>query len=174
MRKREISASKLNSNDPIRYDDREGMTFHCQVRAIAQGGSVTGDGKKLTVTKADAVTLLISAATSFNGPDKSPSRDGLNPATISSKYLEAAAKRPYGELLARHLADYQKLFRRVDLDLGTASEAEALTTEKRLERFVNGQAAPALAVCPRTCKGFGTTRYARRGVLTEPSTSTPR
>ncbi len=77
-----VDPSYIDSNDPIRYNDSEGMTFHCQVRAIAQGGSVTGDGKKLTVEKSDAVTLLLAAATSYNGPDKSPSRDGLDPAAI--------------------------------------------------------------------------------------------
>ncbi|MES2923810.1 MAG: glycoside hydrolase family 95 protein [Verrucomicrobiota bacterium] len=139
-----VDPSYFKTQEPIRYDVTEGMTFQCQVRAISQGGTVTGEGKNLTVAKADAVTLLLSAATSFNGPDKSPGRDGLDPVAIASRHLEAAAKRPYAELLARHVADYQNLYRRVDLDLGTAAEVDALTTPERLDRFVNGQPDPGL------------------------------
>ncbi len=139
-----VDPGYFKTPEPIRYDDVEGMNFQCQVRAIAQGGTVTGGGKELTVGKADSVTLILSAATSFNGSDKSPGRDGLDPAAIASRHLEAAAKRPYAELLARHLGDYQKLFRRVDLDLGTDPEAGALTTPERLERFANGKPDPAL------------------------------
>jgi alpha-L-fucosidase 2 len=141
-----VDPSYFKTPEPIRYDDTEGMTFQCQVRALAQGGRVAGDGKKLVVEKADSVTLLLSAATSFNGPDKSPGREGLDPAAISTRVLDAAAKRPYAELLARHVADYQNLFRRVDLDLGTAPEVDALTIPERLERFVKGQPDPGLTV----------------------------
>lgn len=139
-----VDPSYFKTKEPIRYDDNEGMTFQCQVRAIAQGGKVAGDGKKLIVEKADSVTLLLSAATSFNGPDKSPGREGLDPAAISTKLLDAAAKRPYAELLERHLSDYQSLFRRVDLDLGQAPGATDKTTEERLAAFFEGQPDPGL------------------------------
>jgi alpha-L-fucosidase 2 len=139
-----VDPSYFKTPEPIRYDETEGMTFQCQVRAIAQGGGVTGDGRKLVVENADSVTLLLSAATSFNGPDKSPGREGLDPAALSTLALEAAAKRPYAELLARHIADYQNLFRRVDLDLGHAPGAGDRTTEERLAAFFKGEADPGL------------------------------
>jgi alpha-L-fucosidase 2 len=98
----------------------------------------------LTVNDSDAVTLLLSAGTSFNGADKSPSRDGRDPADVALGPLNAAQKKPYHELLARHIADHQKLFRRVEIDLGETPAASDLPTDQRLARFEKGEADPGL------------------------------
>lgn len=137
-----------NRPEPIRYDDgpaAEGMTFDLRVRALAEGGGVRCDAEGLTVTDADTVMLLIAAGTSFNGYDKSPGREGRNPTIIASAHLASAAKRTWDDLLARHLADYQSLFRRVSLDLGAAAGANELPTDERLKRFAKGQPDPGLS-----------------------------
>jgi alpha-L-fucosidase 2 len=94
------------------------MAFVLYVRAQAEGGVVTCEGQTLTVKKANAVTLLLSAGTSFNGADKPPGREGRDPVSVALPPLKAAEKQNYAALLARHLVDYQKLFRRVEIDLG--------------------------------------------------------
>ena len=132
----------------IKYDEGanpEGMTAELQVRVLNEGGRVMAGGSTLTVEKADAVTLLLSAATSFNGPDKSPGREGRDPGALALAPLAAAEKLPAADLLARHVADYRALFHRVALDLGTAPEAAALTTDARLARFASGQPDPGLS-----------------------------
>ena len=137
-----------NAKEPIRYDagpDAEGMTFDLRVQALCEGGKVSCDGKTLTVAGADAVTLLISAGTSFNGYDKSPARAGRDPAVQALAGLAAGKARAFGELLARHTADYRALFGRVALDLGSAPEAAARPTEERLRRFAQGEADPELS-----------------------------
>jgi alpha-L-fucosidase 2 len=142
-----VDPSYLRSAHPIRYDtgsNPEGMAFDLYVRAFAAGGATVCDGKGLTVTNADAVTLLLSAGTSFNGPDKSPSRNGRDPATVALVLLNTAGKKSYGSLLARHLADYQGLFRRVEIHLGETPGASDLTTDERLARFAKGDADPGL------------------------------
>jgi alpha-L-fucosidase 2 len=134
--------------DPIRYDDGpdpEGMTFDLRVRVLAEGGAVTSGGSSLAVARADAVTLLVSAGTSFNGSDKSPGRAGRDPAAEALRPLLTAQSQTYAGLLARHLADHQQLFRRVALDLGSAPAAEARPTDERLAGFVQGGSDPALA-----------------------------
>ena len=133
-----VDPNYLGSKQPIRYDNgpqAEGMTFNCRVHAIAKRGKVTCDGQTLTVTKADSVTLLISAGTSFNGFDKSPGREGRDPSAIASQHLKSAQTRSYEKLLARHEADYQKLFHRVTLNLGQLPGATDLTTGERLKNF---------------------------------------
>ncbi len=135
--------------DPIRYDsghDAEGMNFASRLEAVASGGTTrtSPDGKSLTVTSADSVTLLLAAATSFNGSDRSPSREGLDPIAISSRALAAAAGYDYADLLARHIADHRALYQRVALDLGTAPEAKRLATDARLLRFAEGSPDPGL------------------------------
>ena len=121
------------------------MTFELRVRVRTEGGTVTSGGSTLTVAKADAVTLLLSAGTSFNGSDVSPGRAGRDPEAEARRPLEAARDLTYPELVARHVADHQELFRRVGLDLGSSPGAADLTTDARLERFAKGEPDPGLA-----------------------------
>ncbi len=130
--------------DPVRYGE-EGMTFEVHLETRIEGGALRAEGSLLQVKDADAVTLLLSAATSFNGYDKSPARDGRNPAALARRPLAAAAERNYADLLARHLADHQALYRRVALDLEGSAVAPALTTEQRLVRLAEGAPDPGLA-----------------------------
>ena len=130
--------------NPVRYEE-EGMTFELHVEARAEGGTVKAEGALLRVENANTVTLLLSAGTSFNGFDKSPAREGRDPAAIARQHLAAARERSSAVLLARHLADHQLLYRRVALDLGAAPAARDLTTVARLVRFVKGEPDPGLA-----------------------------
>ena len=143
-----VAPSYLREAHPIRYDEgaaAEGMTFALQVRVLHDGGTVSAGGSTLTVARANAVTLLISAATSFNGPDVSPARNGRDPSAAAKPRIEAAQQHDYEELLARHIADHRRLFRRVSLELGSNAEAAARPTDERLAHFARGEADPGLA-----------------------------
>ncbi len=143
-----VDPSYLDTPDPVRYDEGpnpEGMTFDLHVRAVAEGGSVECDGKSLSVRGANAVTLLLSAGTSFNGPDKSPGREGRDPVKEALRPLTAARGFSYAELYAHHLADFKRLFGRVEIDLGSNPDAGSLPTGDRLDRFAAGAADPELA-----------------------------
>ena len=86
------------------------------------------------MTAANSVTLLLSIATSYvNYQDASADAAGR-----AAKYLEAAAEKPYENLRADHVADYQRLFRRVTLDLGR-SEAMNRPTDERIKSFADGR-----------------------------------
>jgi alpha-L-fucosidase 2 len=125
---------RFDMPDPIGYDDRDGMRFELHLRAIADTGYTTTDASGLHVAEADAVTLLISAATSYNGYDRAPGRDSVDAAAIATTHLDRAARQPYAALLERHISDHQSLFQRVKLDLG-ASETSELPTDERLRRY---------------------------------------
>jgi alpha-L-fucosidase 2 len=143
-----VDPSYLPAANPIHYDDSpnpEGMTFELRVKVLSEGGRISGGGSSLTVSKANTVTLIISAGTSFNGYDKSPGHNGRDPAIAARGPLDAALKFTYAELLKRHVSDYQSLFGRVSLDLGHEPEAESRTTDERLAHFVKGEPDPALA-----------------------------
>ncbi len=145
-----VDPSYLRSENPIVYDDSahpEGTAFELRVRILAEGGRTEAGGSSINIEHADAVTLLLSAGTSFNGPHKSPGRNGRDPSAAALRPLAAAAAHPYADLLTRHLADYQNLFRRVILDLGaTPTATAALTTPERLAHFFHGEPDPALSV----------------------------
>ncbi len=99
-----------------------GVKFHAQLKVVAEGGSLSDRGDALRLDRADAATILVAANTNYYGQD---------PAELSAAQSERAAAKPHAELLAAHLADYQKRFRRVTLDLGPAAEA-GLPTNQRL------------------------------------------
>jgi len=86
-----------------------------------------------SVTGANAVTLTLAAATSYrNYHDVSG-----NPASVTRDEIACASARPYPKLLAVHVAAHQKLFRRVELNLGT-TEAMNLPTDVRIAHFAEG------------------------------------
>jgi alpha-L-fucosidase 2 len=130
----------------IVYDDwkGEGMNFEIHLKVRAEGGKVTKEDSVLSVSNADAVTLYLTEATSFNGFDKSPGLQGKDPSQEALANLEAAEKKSFEQLKAAHLSDYQSLFNRVKLDLGSDTEALKLATDKRMRRFNDGKPDPHL------------------------------
>jgi len=113
-----------------------GLKFAAEVMAIATGGTVTNANGILTVSGADSVTLLVDGQTSYRGGDPEPLCDAA---------LTQAAASSFMSLKAAHTADYQKLFGRVALDLGTAgAQVDALPTNERLQRIKQGQTDPGL------------------------------
>jgi alpha-L-fucosidase 2 len=111
----------------------EGLEYAVQIAAEAQGGRVEATGTGLRVVDAEAVTLRLAAATSFRGRDpKAATAAALLP------------RRPYADLLARHLADHRALFRRVRLDL-QAPDRSRIPTDVRLAVVRAGRSDSGLA-----------------------------
>jgi alpha-L-fucosidase 2 len=127
-------------NKPIYADQAHpgGIRFEARLTARSKGGSVRYVEEGLVAEKCDEVTLLLAARTSFNGPYKSPSREGRNEAALCARDLRKIQRARYDQLLAAHLADYQEFFRRVRLDLGHDAEAESLPTDERLAKYEPG------------------------------------
>jgi len=104
-----------------------GLRFESRVRVISDGGTVATNGNSITVANANGITLLLVAATSFkNFQDISG-----DPEQRSTQMLAHADGLSFENLLSRHLADYQNLFGRVTLDLGSTERAN-LPTDQRL------------------------------------------
>lgn len=141
-----VEPNYLDSDNPIVYgEDPEtaGMSFGVYLRAIAEGGSVTVDEEGLRISNADAVTLLLAAATSYNGFDRDPSFEGKDPAAICEKHIKESANRAYEQIMDEHIADYQRLFDRVELKLGNVDVPD-LPTDLRLEAVKGGADDPQL------------------------------
>ncbi|NLW55243.1 MAG: glycoside hydrolase family 95 protein [Firmicutes bacterium] len=123
---------------------QDGVEFCVAVRAVADGGTITPLGENLLVEQADAVTLIITAATTFRFPD-------AEAACLAQ--LEGAARFPYQTLKAEHIKDYQALFHRVSLSIAGRPEPEEasgagdlskLPTDERLKRLQAGYDDPGL------------------------------
>jgi len=109
------------------------IRYQARVRVLNEGGTVTAQGSEVRVTNANAVTLLVTAATSYKRFDDVSG----NPEALTVACLQAAAKKSLKRLRADHLADYQPRFRRVTLQLVTA-EGKPWPTDERIRRFAEG------------------------------------
>src|SRR3990170_444830 len=128
-------------NDPSNCD---GMRFQLRVKAKTTDGKITSDDRGLHITGATEATLFLSAATSFNGVDKCPDKDGKDENLIASPFLNKAFSKSIDLLRKEHIADYQKYFNRVSLSLD--SSPPQLPTDERLKRYAEGGKDTALEV----------------------------
>ncbi|QDU88535.1 hypothetical protein Pla175_19130 [Pirellulimonas nuda] len=118
----------------------EGTRFAAQVKVAAEGGKVVARGDKLSVTDADAVTIVYVAATSYvNYQDVSG-----DPLKRVDEHLAGVDGKPFELLLQRHLDDYSELFDRVAINLGGAQADADLPTDERLKRVAAGGSDPRL------------------------------
>ena len=89
--------------------DGNGAKFDARLTVRAFGGKVSTSGDTLHVEAADEVVLFVTAATNYQGFAGRP-REQADPAPTTD----------YASLLNAHVADYQRYFNRVSLDLGTS------------------------------------------------------
>ena len=113
---------------------RPGVRFEARLRALAEGGSVEASEGVLHVRGADAVTLLLVAATDYRGSSA---------ITALPARLATLSRREFDELRGEHVADHQRLFRRVSLDLGGADRRN-VPTDQRLRAMQAGSEDPDL------------------------------
>ena len=122
-----------NVPDPVVYDDTsgKGMAFVAAIDVEADGGEVFAQGGMLSVRGAREVVLRISAATGFRDFNLMPDMSVAMVEAQAIHTLSAASARSFSDLLARHTADHQSLYRRSALRLD--SEAASVTTAARRE-----------------------------------------
>ncbi len=119
-----------------------GVKYETQTMAIPDGGKMTAENGFISIANANAVTIYISAATDYNAKNPStPLQYKLS--DKCSETLNAVAKKKFENVKTQHIAEHQRLFKRVEIDLGT-TEAENLPTNKRLEAVKLGAEDPGL------------------------------
>jgi alpha-L-fucosidase 2 len=109
------------------------LTFETRVRVLAQGGRTTADAHTVSVDGADSATLLIAAGTSY----KSYKDVSGDPRAATKQALAAAEKKPFDVLKTAHIKENQRLFRRVQLNLGSTPAARK-PTDERIRDFSAG------------------------------------
>jgi alpha-L-fucosidase 2 len=110
------------------------LKFQVRARVLAEGGTVSASSNSVSVANADSATLLIALATSYKRYDDVSG----DPEAIVKAQIAAAQAKTFDALLAAHVKEHQRLFRRVSLDLGH-NDAMQLPTNERIENFHNGQ-----------------------------------
>jgi alpha-L-fucosidase 2 len=108
----------------------KGLPFLAAVKIVAKGGRLQTFPERISIENADAVTLLVAAATGYGGTD---------PQQIVNRRLDAAAAKSYEALARDHVSDHRGLFRRASLHLGAGEDRSLLPTDERLERVKRGE-----------------------------------
>ena len=121
----------------ISWDENRGTRFSVLIKPVEYDGKVECKDGKLSLKGCRRVVLLVTAATSFNGFDKDPAKEGRDYKAIAHKQLAAAEGYSYKELKRRHLADYTSLFNRADIDFKGADKSN-VPTDKRLQAYTDG------------------------------------
>jgi alpha-L-fucosidase 2 len=124
---------------------QRGIKFASEVKAVAEDGTVEIKDGLLVVQKATSVTLYITAATNYPGLlqlAKGVQVSSIDPEKECSKIIRKAIAIPYAQLKTQHIADYQRYFNRVSINLGKVADSlKALSTDQRLAHArVNGKA----------------------------------
>jgi len=115
------------------------IRYRAQLKAIPEGGSMSLEGDILTIENADAVTIIIAAATNFvNYQDVSADQ-----VLRVQNYLEKIKGKSYEEMVLAAVKDYQKYFKRVTLEL-PKTENSYLPMNKRMTG-INENSDPSLA-----------------------------
>jgi len=120
----------------------KGLSFLAAVKILADGGKLEAYPERIYAEGANAITFVVTAATNYRGNDHRASVEHA---------LSKAVATPYERLKSEHVADHQKLFRRVSLQLGSDDGANhegtkarsgdplaAIPTDDRLERVKKG------------------------------------
>ncbi len=112
--------------DPATQEHHVGVKFRAELLAVANDGTVTAEGSSLRIKDASSATLFVTAATSYRTNDT---------VAACAKYL-AAANKPYNDLRAQHIADYQSYFDRSDIQLSaTPDPLVGVATDKRIQKI---------------------------------------
>ena len=127
---------RLTASDPSK------LSYHAQLKSAHAGaeetansisgrvedGAIRYQAALSTSGDREGVTIVLAAATNFkNYRDVS-----ADPKARVAATLATAGEQGYQKLRAQHVADYQRLFRRVTLDLGPAPD---LPTDERIAAF---------------------------------------
>ena len=104
----------------------KGLGYVAALVARLEGGGSEASGSTLTITNADAATLVVAVAASFvNYHDISG-----DPAARCREILDTVSGKPFVLLQTRHLEDFRGLMTRVHLQVGDASQNEKPTDER--------------------------------------------
>ncbi len=111
-----------------------GVIMESHLNIVPEGGTLVAGGDSIKVEKAGSVTIFITAATNYFGKD---------PSVVNAGQMKAVSNRNYPDIRRDHIADYQSLFKRVSIDLGSG-DGNYYTTDARITAMQNGYEDPDL------------------------------
>jgi len=123
--------------EPIVYKNDAGMRFQIICKVENTDGAVSADENGLHIKDATEAILFVSAATSYNGFDKCPFKEGKDEVKIASEFLDNVYIKGYDAIKDDHINDYRSLFDRVSFNL-TDGLANSKDLSERLVDYLHG------------------------------------
>ncbi|RDC57338.1 glycoside hydrolase family 95 protein [Pedobacter chinensis] len=105
--------------------DGKGMQYLTLLAPVASGGKIIKNGNTLEVTKANVLTIYLSTKTSYKDNNFRINAEAL---------LNKAIKQNYAAEKLKHEAVFQKMFNRLNIDIGEGKNSQ-LSTDKRLSLY---------------------------------------
>ncbi len=106
-----------------------GVNFEGRIAVLADNGEVKMDEAGISVSNADAVTMIVDVRTDYKSPDYK---------ALCATTVEEAGMKPYEALKLTHIKDYSDLFNRVELSLGKDSN-DTIPTDIRWKQIRSGK-----------------------------------
>ena len=111
-----------------------GVHMETHLKINSEGGEISQDGNSISVKNANEVIITLVAATDYRGG---------NPEQLCDEKLSKIKGKNYKTIRSAHIKDYQNLFNRVKLELGSSS-AGYFATNERLDALKRGSSDPDL------------------------------
>ena len=114
----------------------DGMPYEARTRVLLpSGGRIVEDRNGLHIQGATEAIVITGMKTGYFENDYE---------SILSSQVSEASRHSWEELSSRHIAAFEALFNRVNVDFGHSPEREALPLDKRLELFAKDHQDPSL------------------------------
>lgn len=104
-----------------------------RLTAVLKNGTIKVIAGKISVSKADEVTLYLTAGTNFISADNISG----NPSLANVEAISTLKGKSYQEIKKNHIQDYQKYYNKFSVDFGKSNN-EHLPTSERLAKFADG------------------------------------
>lgn len=128
-----IMKGQLTGGD-AQTEGEPGVHYESRLQLLHSGGKVAVKGDQLIVRNASEVTIYLVAATDYWGE---------NPSAVCKRRLKDILKKTYAQVKKAHIAEYQHLYNRVAIDLGSGP-GRSIPTDRRLQAVREGGTDPDL------------------------------
>lgn len=121
-----------------------GIHFHLGVKVYLDQGRIQAQEDHLWIQDAHEIMIVLSIVTDFEGYNKPSGSSGRILSEESLAFIHEAGSMGYDSLLQQHIADYSRLFNRVELELGDGRAQDTSTsvvnnrelpTDQRLQQY---------------------------------------
>ena len=136
-----VSPNQLTMTGHAYGDPAESIHFCTILRVSNKGGEIATTDSSLVLRHVTEATLWIVNATSFNGFDHHPVREGAPYIELANNRAWHTANITFDEVKERHVTDYRKYFTRVSLSLSDNSQQRCnLPTDSLVKTYNSGNA----------------------------------